>query len=104
MACPGGSPVQVSSATSPLGPFLILPDINGSPEKGVPNIPAQETWVARIPTPGGPLFVWMADRWGSSPDGMNGHDFQFWAPLKFGPEGEILPIKVVKQWHISWAQ
>jgi hypothetical protein len=41
----------------------------------------------------------MGDRWGSRPDGIKGHDFQFWsAPLKFGPDGGILPIENLPQW------
>ena len=68
-----------------------------------PFISAQETWVARILTPVGPEFIWMADRWGSCPDGVKGHDFQFWSmPLQFGANGEILPVGKVAQWHMAW--
>ena len=69
-----------------------------------PIIPAQQTWVAKIPTPDGPVFIWIADRWGSSPDGAAGHDFQFWAPLEFSPDGSVLPIKNVARWYIMRAQ
>ncbi|MGA3284740.1 MAG: family 43 glycosylhydrolase [Verrucomicrobiota bacterium] len=103
-ACPEGSQVQVFTATSPLGPFAARSNINRRPENDTPNIPAQETWVARIPTSEGPVFIWMADRWQSCLDGVNGHDFQFWVPLKFSPDGDILPIKAVTQWYISWPQ
>jgi beta-xylosidase len=103
-ACPGGSPVQVLTGTSPLGPFIRRPNINGSPENDTPNIPAQETWVARIPTSEGPMFIWMADRWRSSPDGVNGHDFQFWVMLMFSPDSDILPISYVGRCQISWSQ
>ena len=104
LACSNGSPVQVCVAAAPLGPFFIMPDINGSPTNGVPDIPAQETWVANISTSGGPLFIWMADRWGSSPDGINGHDFQFWVPLEFSLDGHILPIKYYARCSVSWSQ
>jgi hypothetical protein len=104
-ACPGGSEAQAFKSTSPLGPFTTTPqsNINRGPN-GTPNIPAQETWVARIPTSEGPAFIWMADRWGSSPDGVNGHDFQFWEPLGFTPEGDILPLKGIARWYVSWRQ
>jgi hypothetical protein len=70
--------------------------------KNSPFIPAQETWVARIPTPDGPAFFWMADRWQSTPDGIKGHDFQYWSPpLKFQPDGDLLPIENAGQWHVS---
>jgi beta-xylosidase len=102
--CPEGSMVQVFTSTSPLGPFTPRSNINHRPENGAPIIPAQETWVARIPMSGEPLFIWMADRWGSCPDGVKGHDFQFWsAPLKFSPDGDILPIENIGRWDITWA-
>jgi hypothetical protein len=69
----------------------------------VPIIPAQQTWVAKIPTPGEPLFIWMGDRWQSCPDGVKGHDFQFWSmPLEFGTNGDMRPLKDVRTWHIMW--
>jgi len=103
-ACPEGSEVQVFTATSPLGPFKPRANINRRPESGTPNIPAQETWVAKIPTPDGSVFIWIADRWRSSPDGLAGHDFQFWAPLEFNQDGDILPVKNVTRWYIARAQ
>jgi len=65
-----------------------------------PAVPAQETWVAKIPTPDGEAFVWLADRWGSNPDGFVGHDFQFWAPLEFTLDGAILPVRNVARWYV----
>jgi beta-xylosidase len=102
--CLEGSLVQVLTSTSPLGPYTARSNINRRPENGAPILPAQETWVARIPMSGEPLFIWMADRWGSCPDGIKGHDFQFWsAPLKFNPDGDILPIENIGRWDITWA-
>ena len=73
--------------------------------KNRPLIAGQETSVAMIPTGSGPMFIWMADRWGSCLDGIKGHDFQFWSmPLRFGANGDILPIRNVPQWHIEWAK
>ena len=66
----------------------------------VPVIPAQQTWVAKIPTSEGPIFIWMGDRWQSCPDRVKGHDFQFWSPpLEFTPAGELLPVKDVPIWN-----
>ena len=102
--CLEGSTEQVLTATSPLGPYTPRSNINRRPENGAPIIPAQETWVARIPMAGEPLFIWMADRWGSCSDGVKGHDFQFWSvPLKFSPDGDILPIENIGRWDITWA-
>jgi hypothetical protein len=74
------------------------------PESSTPIIPAQQTWIAQIPMGTDTAYIWMGDRWRSSPDGLIAHDFQFWsAPLEFAADGEILPIKNVSQWYISWA-
>ncbi len=120
--CPQGSEVLVLSSTSPLGPFTIRSNINrrsGNGDsnelgqdvliahdftEGAPIVPAQQTWVAKIPMAGEPLFIWVGDRWASCPDGIKGHDFQFWsAPLKFSPDGDILPIQNIGRWDITWA-
>ena len=102
--CLNGSVVQVLTASSPLGPYTPRSKINRQPESDTPIIPAQQSWVAKIPMAGEPLFVWVADRWGSCPDGIKGHDFQFWsAPLKFSPDGDILPVKNIGRWDITWA-
>jgi hypothetical protein len=120
--CPEGSEVLVLTSISPLGPFTARSNINRRSgngastepgqdilvasrfDEGAPIVPAQQTWVARIPTSEGPAFIWMGDRWESCPDGVKGHDFQSWsAPLKFSPDGDILPIKIVERWHITWA-
>ena len=88
------------------GGKVVLPLTNKiTYQNNAPVIPAQETWVARIPMSGGPAFIWMADRWQSAPDGIKGHDFQFWsAPLKFNPYNDtILPIENIGRWDITWA-
>ena len=103
--CPQGSGARVFTAASPLGPFTESPNINraavvGNGNPGKPTVGAQQTWVAQIPTAQGPAFVWMGDRWGSRPDGIKGHDFQFWsAPLEFAPDDSIAPLKNVPSWQ-----
>jgi hypothetical protein len=102
--CPEGSMVQVFTSTSPLGPFTKRSNINRFSENGVPIVPAQQTWVARIPMAKGTAYIWMGDRWGSCLDGVKGHDSQFWStPLDFSPDGDILPMKLVERWYITWA-
>jgi len=74
-------------------------------QNNAPVLPVQETWVAKIPMSQGPAFIWMADWWKSAPDGVKGHDLQFWsAPLKFNPYNEtILPVENITQWDITWS-
>jgi hypothetical protein len=68
-----------------------------SSELGAPIIiPAQQTHVAEIITASGTAFIWMGDLWGSRPDGIKGHDLQFWsAPLVFDSKGIISPMQYV---------
>jgi hypothetical protein len=67
-----------------------------------PTIHAQQTWVLKIPTRGEPIYVWMGDRWGSTPDGKKGHDFQYWnRPLQFDGE-RILPLTNEPGWQMTW--
>jgi hypothetical protein len=120
--CPEGAEAHVCISTSPLGPFSWVSNINRRPYSGpdviaqpttnkfsrqnkAPTIPAQETWVAKIPMPGGPAFIWMADLWESARDGVKGHDLQYWSPpLKFGPDNNgILPVENVERWDITWS-
>lgn len=127
-ACPNGSEVHVfvSSATA-LGPYFTNPALNinheeintnqaatdsaESMEKGRQSAPlrannpvihAQETWVTKIPAGSNSIYIWSGDRWGSNPDGLIAHDFQYWVPLAFAPDGQILPLNVVSRWSITW--
>jgi hypothetical protein len=75
---------------------MIIRDINA------PLIAAQETWVAKIPTDGEPVFIWMADGWESTPDGVKGHNLQYWSPpLKFNTNGDVLPLELVATWPLA---
>lgn len=96
--CSSGSGVRVLVASSPLGPYTEKANINRQAD-GRPRVPAQQTFVAQVLTPSGPAYFWMADRWGSRPDGVKGHDLQFWsAPLRFTPGGMIEPIENTPKW------
>ncbi len=99
--CKEGSGARVLTASSPLGPYSELPNINRD-VAGQPIVAAQQTFVASIPTSQGTALIWMADRWGSRLDGIKGHDLQFWsAPLRFTPDGAIEPIENVREWKVN---
>jgi beta-xylosidase len=66
-----------------------------------PNIPAQETWVTKLPAGDDSAYIWIADLWGSAPDGAKAHDLQYWSPLQFSGDGQILPLKKMLKWNIS---
>ena len=114
--CPQGSGARVYTAPSPMGPFTYRGNINvegpatdvpspwTQPGTGRPNaiIKAQQTHVAIIPAKGGPAFIWMGDRWGSAPDKIKGHDFQFWSrPLQFDASGMIKQLRFEDYWTIE---
>jgi hypothetical protein len=73
------------------------------PQASVPIIPAQQTWIAKFPAAGNWVYIWMGDRWGSNPDGLIAHDFQYWVPLDFTADGHILPLKNIARWYIGWS-
>jgi hypothetical protein len=112
--CPGGSGAQVFPARSVLGPYVYRGNINfnGSREEGKswtsPGtgrvdtiVNAQQTHVAEIPSASGTLFMWMGDRWGSTPDGIKGHDFQVWLPLQFDHHNMVRPLTKYNAWQVT---
>jgi len=96
--CPRGSGARGFTARSPLGPYTERGNINRD-AAGKPIIPAQQTFVATLPAADGPVYLWMGDQWGSRPDGVKGHDLQYWsAPLEFLPDGSIAPLEKLPHW------
>lgn len=76
--------------------------IDQDPEKCIPQIPGQQTYVMPLQTVDGIRFIWMADLWGSASDNIKGHDYQYWgAPLEFDPKGDIEPMKWVDTWRVN---
>jgi beta-xylosidase len=102
--CPQGSGVRVYTASKPLGPYVWKKKANANRDAhGKTIIRAQQTFVARIPTADGLMYVWMGDRWGSHPDDvMMGHDFQYWAPLRLDASGGIEPLKWIDEWKVRF--
>lgn len=99
---PSGSGARVYTAASPLGPYTYRGNINRD-SAGSPIIPAQQTFVARLPGPDGDVYVWMGDRWGSRMDGIKGHDLQHWAPpLQFRSDGTIAPLRPDPRWSYGF--
>ncbi len=101
--CTEGSGARVLVASNPLGPYRAIGNINRD-ANGKPIISAQQTFVATISTPDGPAFIWMGDKWNSRPDGIKGHDFQYWSqPLRFAVDGAILPLENSPSWTLKVA-
>ena len=86
---PDGADARVFVSESPLGPYRKIGEINRD-DAGRIIIPGQQTDIAVLPTADGPVHLWMCDLWGSRPDGVKGHDLQYWSsPLKFNDDGTI---------------
>ena len=110
-----GSGARVDTGATPMGPFTYRGNINikaasardlpspwTGPGSGRPDciIKAQQTHVATLPTSSGVVYLWMGDLWGSRPDGIKGHDFQYWSsPLQFDMDGMIQQLKWENQWE-----
>ena len=89
--CPEGTGARVYTGVSPFGPFEYRGNINRIDDRII--IPAQQTHVAAVPSAAGVQFIWMGDMWGSTTDGIKGHDFQYWSsPLQFDADGMIAPL------------
>ena len=57
---------------------------------------AQQNFVVQIETASGETeYVWTGDRWMQAPDGVKGHEPQFWGKLEFDAAGNVLPLRWV---------
>ena len=100
-------PCQVwRSQSGPLGPYRYQGYLN-PPLPNPPNstytpytIPAQQFGVHPITLADGrmqPLYIGL--RWGSAPDGLKNHDFQYWQPIHQA-EGALLPLTFVDSFEL----
>ena len=98
--CTKGSVVMVFVSDIPLGPWKqMLPspyinDINsdGDDSNDTSIIYVQQTNIFLIKTVNGYEYIWLGNRWQSSPDKTKGHDFTVWIPLNWS-NGSIQQMK-----------
>lgn len=63
---------------------------------------AQQNFVITVPTTnGGIIYIWTGDRWQQAPDGIKGHEGQFWAPLSFDANGILLNVTWINSFTID---
>lgn len=128
--CYQGSGIIVATASHPMGPWKVWPgdlacvangtsagasvdDLEGVPTPGqgclyggsraVSATRAQQNFVIAVPSGDGEsTFVWTGDRWQQSPDGLKGHEGQFWAPLHFddAEEGRIQKVRWLDEFEL----
>ena len=128
--CYQGSGIIVYTATSPMGPWkesggnlacvppgeVTMPTsalgVKGAPTPGqgclyngsdyVSTTKAQQNFVIEVPNASGEsTFVWTGDLWQQAPDGIKGHEGQFWSPLKFDKMGRIGKVKHISSFKIE---
>jgi len=96
--CPWGAssyPYECTSTTDPLAAWLQASPSDINPGR----VPAQQYYVAEIPTSQGTHYLWMGDLWGTGPKweaqddqngkGDRGEDQLYWANLVFDTNGHI---------------
>ena len=112
--CATGSGVRTYTSSNVMGPYTYRGNINILPSDAahgqswtVPGsgradtiLHAQQTDVTELPSTAGPIYLWIGDKWGSTPDGIKGHDFQVWVPLQFS-DHRVLPLRNLADWQIE---
>ncbi|WP_428386786.1 family 43 glycosylhydrolase [Mucisphaera sp.] len=98
--CPAGANAEVYRAETPMGPWQRVGEINRAVDGRI-IVPGQQTDIATIQTPDGPQHIWMADLWGSRPDGIKGHDIQHWEPLILDDTGLPRSLTNASKWSIE---
>jgi len=122
--CQQGSGIMVYTATSPLGPWnpqnptgdlaCKAPSHSvsiGDPTPGqgclYPSSPdisvtrSQQNFVIEVNSDLGTEYVWTGDRWQQAPDGIKGHEPQYWTPLTFNNDGSIQDVSWVDQFSLE---
>ena len=127
--CYQGSGILVYIAEHPLGPWKAQPGGNlacvpppqdnferevlgGTPTPGqgclyggssdVSTTHAQQNFVINYESLDGKIKerIWTGDLWQQSPDGLKGHEGQFWVPLRFTEAGHIQKVRHVDSFQL----
>lgn len=66
---------------------------------------AQQNFVVQVENGDGETeYIWTGDRWMQAPDGIKGHEPQFWGRLEFDEAGDIQPLRWVDEITIDMKQ
>jgi beta-xylosidase len=124
--CEQGSGVMVHVSKYPMGPYqkisgdLACKPITGNDTSqvgdGIPTpnqgcqyantiftsvARSQQNYVIEVATSNGTEYIWTGDRWQQAPDGIKGHDPQYWVPLQFTSDGLIANMTWVDEFTID---
>ena len=62
---------------------------------------AQQFSVAALPTTSGVVPMYIGQRFGSAPDGLKCHDFQYWAPLSVAADGSVAEMTWLNEFTVE---
>jgi hypothetical protein len=65
---------------------------------------SQQNFVIRVPAAaagGDDTLIWTGDRWQQAPDGIKGHEGQFWAPLAFDDKGRLQKVSWIDEFNLT---
>jgi hypothetical protein len=103
-----------AKVTAPDGTVLFADDFsNGTSQwqgltrpRGIPisdnSCGGQPDDVAVLPAPGGPVYLFQSDRWNNG-DQNEALATRYWEPLRFGPDGSILPLQCANSYSLTLA-
>jgi len=100
--CAAGANADVWTAANPLGPYTYVSDViayNSTSKMFV--IPAQQFGVFPIATRRETTYLYVGIRFGSAPDNLKNHDFQYWAPLQFDSNNKIMPMNFLSSFKLD---
>jgi hypothetical protein len=88
------------AAEGPLGPWTATGVVGTQA-----SLPAQSTDIVQyVGGDGQPAYLYIGDRWQSSPDRVKAHDFTLFAPLSFSSnssDGALEPIKFLPNFTVT---
>ncbi|CAF1182483.1 unnamed protein product [Adineta ricciae] len=125
--CMQGSGVLVHTSNSPMGPYTLqidgdlacvsTSDAKSTSSNGLPTpsqgcefhnanttsiARSQQNYIIKVTNSSGyTTYVWTGDRWQQAPDGIKGHEPQFWTPLNFDKDGRIEKMKWIDEFVLD---
>jgi hypothetical protein len=95
--CREGSDAYIYTSAAPLGPYTLQTKLGGAAPIG-----AQQSAIFPWKDSGGATqYMWWGARWQTAPDGDKAHDFNFFYPLSFLPDGNVSEMTWVDAFDVD---
>ena len=66
------------------------------------EVPAQQFNVVQLQDRSGEVVsMYYGERWQSTPDGLKAHDFSYLEPLRFAPDGVMMPLDFASSFDLA---